>query len=186
MRERIDIFIHPAAFVSDDALIGDGTKIWINSQVREGASIGDHCIISKDTYIDTGVKIGNRVKVQNGVSIYHGVEIGDDVFIGPNAVFTNDHVPRAFNRDWKIAATIVEKGASIGANATIVCGHRIGEYALVGAGSVVTKDVPAHALVMGNPARIRGYVCRCGARLDAEGRCPACGEKIEFPEKKAK
>lgn len=171
-----NVFIHPAAHVSPDADIGRGTKIWINSQVREKAVIGEDCIISKDTYIDTWVRIGSRVKIQNGVSIYHGVEIGDDVFIGPNAVFTNDIVPRAFNRDWKITNTYVMKGASIGANATIICGKTIGEYSLVGAGSVVTKDVPANAVVVGNPARIIGYICSCGEKLDCAGRCSACGK----------
>jgi len=175
------VFIHPAAHVEDGSTIGSGTKVWINSQVREGAVIGEDCIIGKDTYIDAGVRIGNRVKVQNGVSVYRGVEIGDDVFVGPNVAFTNDYLPRAFNRDWKITETFVRRGASIGANATIICGSEIGEYALVGAGSVVTKDVPAHALVVGNPARIVGYVCRCGQRLDAEGRCPACGGKYDVP-----
>lgn len=174
-----DVFIHPSAHVSEGATIGRGTKIWINSQIREGAVIGERCIISKDTYIDANVKIGSRAKIQNGVSVYHGVEIGDDVFVGPNATFTNDRVPRAFNADWTVSETRVGKGASIGANATVVCGHSIGEYAMIGAGSVVTKDVPAHALVLGNPARVAGYVCRCGYRLDAEGRCPGCGERYE-------
>jgi acetyltransferase-like isoleucine patch superfamily enzyme len=173
------VFIHPSANVSLDASIGANTKIWINSQIREGASIGEACIISKDTYIDTGVKIGSRVKVQNGVSIYHGVEIEDDVFIGPNATFTNDLVPRAFNADWKISPTKICRGASIGANATIICGHEVGEYAMVGAGSVVTKDVPAHGLVLGNPAKLIAYVCRCGQRLDSAGICKICGERFE-------
>jgi len=159
-------------------MIGENTKIWINSQIRENAEIGADCIISKDTYIDTGVKIGSRCKVQNGVSVYHGVFIGDDVFVGPNVAFTNDHVPRAFNKDWKITETFIRNGASIGANATIICGHTVGEYALVGAGSVVTKDVPAHGLVVGNPARLIGYVCKCGERLDGKGVCPACGERF--------
>jgi len=179
-----DIFIHPSSHVSPEARIGKGTKVWINSQIREKAEIGEDCIISKDTYIDTGVKIGSRVKVQNGVSVYHGVEIEDDVFVGPNAAFTNDFVPRAFNADWKISRTLVRRGASIGANATIICGHTVGEYALVGAGSVVTRDVPDHGLVVGNPARLIGYVCRCGQRLDASGMCLACGESFSIPEDK--
>lgn len=174
-----DVFIHASAHVSEGAVIGRGTKVWINSQIREGAVIGERCIISKDTYIDANVKIGSGVKIQNGVSVYHGVEIGDDVFVGPNATFTNDRVPRAFNADWKVSETTVGRGASIGANATVVCGHAIGEYAMVAAGSVVTKDVPPHALVLGNPARMAGYVCRCGHRLDAEGKCPECGEIFE-------
>lgn len=174
------VFIHESAHVSAGAMIGDGTKIWINAQIREDAEIGDDCIISKDTYIDTGVRIGSRVKVQNGVSIYNGVEIEDDVFIGPNAAFTNDYVPRAFNADWKISKTVVRRGASIGANATIICSHTIGAFAMVGAGSVVTKDVPAHGLVVGNPARLIGYVCRCGHRLDSNNVCVECGEIMEM------
>jgi len=173
----IEVFIHAASHVSDKACIGSGTKIWINSQVRENARIGEECIIGKDTYIDTEVSIGNRVKVQNGVSIYKGVTIEDDVFIGPNAIFTNDLNPRAFNKDWKITPTKVCKGASIGANATIVCGVTLGEYCFVGAGSVVTKDVPAYALVYGGPARQHGWVCKCGVKLDEMLFCPVCGKK---------
>lgn len=173
-----DIFIHSSAHVSDKAQIGSGSKIWINSQIREGAVIGENCIISKDTYIDTGVSIGSGVKIQNGVSVYHGVTIEDDVFVGPNAVFTNDYVPRAFNADWKITETLIKKGASIGANATVVCGNTVGEYALVAAGSVVVRDVPAHGLVVGNPARLIGYVCKCGQRLDKSNVCPQCKIKI--------
>jgi len=161
----MSIFIHESAHISPDAKIGDGTKIWINSQVREHTSIGENCIISKDTYIDEQVVIGDRVKIQNGVSVYHGVIIEDDVFIGPNATFTNDHVPRSFNSSWKISKTIVKKGASIGANATIVCGVTIGEYALIGAGSVVTRDIPAYTLAYGNPARARGKVDKNGEKI---------------------
>jgi acetyltransferase-like isoleucine patch superfamily enzyme len=174
------IFIHQSAHVSEEASIGDGTKIWINSQVREKAVIGENCIISKDTYIDIEAKIGSRVKIQNGVSVFHGVEIGDDVFVGPNAVFTNDYFPRAFSSDWEIVPTIVERGASIGANATIVCGNRIGAFAMVGAGSVVIKDVPPHALVVGNPAHQIGWVCECGHRLDSMGICKKCGKTHDW------
>jgi len=174
------IFIHESAHISADAIIGDGTKIWINSQVREHAHIGENCIIGKDTYIDEHVVIGDRVKIQNGVSVYHGVIIEDDVFVGPNATFTNDHVPRAFNSSWKISETFVKKGASIGANATIVCGITIGEYAMIGAGSVVTKNVAPYTLVAGNPARQIGYVCKCGGRLTDSNICSQCGEKVEF------
>lgn len=175
-----NIFIHASAHVSDRAQIGKGSKVWINSQIREGAVIGENCIISKDTYIDTGVSIGSGVKIQNGVSIYHGVTIEDDVFVGPNAVFTNDYVPRAFNTAWKITETLIKRGASIGANATVVCGNTVGEYALVAAGSVVIRDVPAHGLVVGNPARLIGYVCKCGQRLDKNNGCPQCKIKIEI------
>ncbi|MCL2670456.1 MAG: N-acetyltransferase [Clostridiales bacterium] len=170
-----EVFIHPSAHVSEKAEIGRGTKIWINAQIRENVRIGENCIISKDTYIDMGVSIGNGVKVQNGVSVYHGVTIADDVFVGPNACFTNDQCPRAFNADWKVRETKVGRGASIGANATIVCGIHLGEYCMVGAGSVVTKDVPPYTLVVGNPARPVGRICRCGERLQ-DGACPVCGE----------
>ena len=168
-----DVFIHPSAHVSEKAVIGRGTKVWINSQIRENSVIGENCIISKDTYIDLGVKIGNGVKIQNGVSVYQGVTVADEVFIGPNACFTNDYLPRAFNAGWQITETKVERGASIGANATIVCGRVLGEYCMVGAGSVVTKDVPPYTLVVGNPARPIGKVCKCGARVQS-GLCGAC------------
>jgi UDP-2-acetamido-3-amino-2,3-dideoxy-glucuronate N-acetyltransferase len=172
-----NIYIHPTANVSDKAKLGDGTKVWINSQIREDVVIGENCIISKDTYIDHAVNIGSGVKLQNGVSVYNGVTIEDDVFVGPNAAFTNDYYPRAFNQDWKITKTLVRKGASIGANATIVCGHELGEYCMVGSGSVVTKDVPRHALVVGNPARIIGFVCKCGNKL-IDNKCSNCGFEL--------
>lgn len=159
------IYIHSSANVSDTANLGKGTKVWINVQIRENAQIGEGCILSKDVYIDHAVRIGNRCKVQNSVSIYHGVTVGDDVFIGPNVAFTNDRVPRAFNTEWCITETMVHSGASIGANATIVCGITIGEYAMVAAGSVVTKDVPPYTLVMGNPARPVGKVDMMGHRI---------------------
>lgn len=172
------VHIHPTANVSDLARIGQDTKVWINVQIRENAEIGKQCIISKDVYIDHGVKIGDRCKIQNSVSIYHGVTLDNDVFVGPNAVFTNDRVPRAFNTEWKISPTVVETGASIGANATIVCGIVIGRYAMVAAGSVVTRNVPPYALVMGNPARVVAYICECGNRLDSLNQCQACGKTI--------
>lgn len=168
-----DVYIDPSAHVSDKAKIGEGTKIWINSQVRENCKIGKNCIISKDTYIDFDVEIGDNVKIQNGVSVYHGVTIEDDVFVGPNAVFTNDYFPRSFNKDWEVRKTVLKKGCSVGANATIVCGNTLGEYCMVGAGSVVTKDVPPFALVAGNPARIIGKVCKCGRRLVYD-KCTYC------------
>ncbi len=174
------VYIHPTAEVSDRAEIGDGTKIWNLAQVREGCSIGSNCILSKNVYIDAGVKIGNGVKIQNNVNVYHGVEVEDDVFLGPSMTFTNDFYPRAFNSDWKVTKTLVKKGASIGANCTIVCGNTIGEYAMIGSGSVVTKDVRPYALVVGNPARQIGWVCRCGHKLDYDCKCPACGN--EYPD----
>lgn len=175
-----NIFIHPSASVSESAKIGAGTKVWINVQIREQAEIGTDCIISKDVYIDHAVKIGNRCKIQNSVSVYNGVTIEDEVFVGPNVAFTNDKVPRAFNADWKITSTLVQRGASIGANATVVCGITIGSYAMIAAGSVVTKTLPSHALVMGNPAKIVGYVCSCGNRLDSHGHCRSCGKTTEL------
>jgi len=165
---RANVYIHPSAHVDESAEIGEGTKIWINVQVREGVSIGRNCIISKDVYLDHAISIGDNCKVQNSVSIYAGVEIGDDVFVGPNACFTNDKVPRAFNADWKITPTRVCRGASIGANATIVCGTVLGEYCMIAAGAVVTKDVPPHALMIGNPARCVGYVNQDGSRREGD------------------
>lgn len=160
-----NVYIHPTANVSDKAHIGAGTKVWINVQIRENAQIGEGCILSKDVYVDHAVRIGDRCKVQNSVSVYNGVTIGDDVFVGPNVAFTNDRVPRAFNPEWRITETQVENGASIGANATIVCGITIGEYAMVAAGSVVTKDVAPYTLVMGNPARPVGKIDKMGNRV---------------------
>lgn len=165
---RDNVFVHPSAHVDESAEIGEGTKIWINVQVRESVSIGRNCIISKDVYLDHAISIGDNCKVQNSVSIYAGVEIEDDVFIGPNACFTNDKVPRAFNADWRITPTRVCRGASIGANATIVCGTVLGDYCMIAAGAVVTKDVPPYALMVGNPARCVGYVNRDGSRREGK------------------
>lgn len=174
-------FIHATADVSPQADIGENTKIWNLAQVREGAKIGSNCILSKNVYIDTGVTIGNNVKVQNNVNVYNGVTVEDDVFLGPSMTFTNDMFPRATNANWAITETLVEKGASIGANATIVCGVTIGAYSMVGAGSVVTKDVPPHALVVGNPAKKIGNVCRCGVRVaEPLQACETCGEEGSF------
>ena len=153
------------ARVADDAFIGDGVKIWMNAQVRESSYIGEGTIISKDVYIDNGVRIGKNCKIQNSVSVYAGVTVEDLVFIGPHVSFTNDKVPRAFNESWEIIDTYVRKGASIGANSTIVCGITIGEYAMVAAGSVVTKDVAPYSLVMGNPAKHFCYVNKLGEKI---------------------
>ena len=143
---------HETAIVERGAHIGDGTLIWHFVHVRAGAKIGKECVLGKDVYIDTGVVIGDRVHIQNGVSVYRGVTLLDDVFVGPHAVFTNDPLPRV-GGDWVPSLTVIREHASIGANATILCGIEIGPWAVVGAGSVVTHDVPAHALVVGNPAR---------------------------------
>jgi acetyltransferase-like isoleucine patch superfamily enzyme len=160
------VFIHPTAEVSPQAIIGDGTRIWHHAQVREGAVIGKECILGKDVYIDKHVQIGNNVKIQNRATLYDGVTVEDDVFIGPHAVFTNDMFPRSISPGWKVTPTLVKKGASIGANATILCGIVIGSYVMIGAGSVVTKDVPAHTLMYGNPATAQGFVCSCGRKAE--------------------
>jgi acetyltransferase-like isoleucine patch superfamily enzyme len=186
-----EYFAHPSAEISPEAVIGKGTKIWNQVQIREKAVIGENCILSKDVYIDFGVRIGNRVKIQNGVSVYHGVTVEDDVFLGPHMVFTNDLYPRSFNQNWELVETLVKKGASIGANATILCGITIGEYAMVGCGAVVIKDVPPFALVVGNPAKIIGGVCYCGYPLrkinrvtgsSNEYQCPKCGKVVQVPD----
>jgi acetyltransferase-like isoleucine patch superfamily enzyme len=180
--------IHPTAEVSGGAKLGRDVKVWHYVQIREGAVIGSGSSFGKGVYIDKNVKIGKNVKVQNRATIYDGVAIEDDAFIGPHVVFTNDPTPRAFG-EWKIEKTLVRKGASVGANSTILCGVTLGEYCMVGAGSVVTKDVPPHALVYGNPARVRGFVCFCGEKLEkAEAgknfvvmSCRKCGKEIKIP-----
>lgn len=166
----MNYFKHPTAEVSKKAKIGKGTKIWHYVQIREAAQIGKNCILGKGVYIDKGVKIGNKVKVQNKACIFYGVQIEDEVLIGPHVCFINDKNPRAVNRkgnlkspgDWKVGQTLVKRGASIGANATILPGITIGQYAMIGASSVVTKDVPAYALSYGNPAKIQGKVDKEG------------------------
>jgi len=185
----LSTFIHPTAIVESES-IGEGTRIWHFVHIREGARVGRNCNIGKGVYIDTEVVIGNNVKIQNFATLYRGVVIEDDVFVGPAVVFTNDLYPRAFIwSDERVVETRVRKGASIGANSTIVCGIEIGEYAMVGAGSVVTRSVPPHALVYGNPARLRGFVCFCGRRLervvesDDESliyECEHCGERVRI------
>ena len=150
-----ELRIHQSATIDSGAEIGDGCMVWVNVQIREGAKIGKNCVLSKDVYVDRNVKIGDECKIQNSVSIYDGVTIESQVFVGPNVSFTNDKVPRAFNPDWKITKTLVQQGASLGANCTIVCGIIIGEYSMIAAGSVVTKDVPSYTLVAGNPAIVK-------------------------------
>jgi UDP-2-acetamido-3-amino-2,3-dideoxy-glucuronate N-acetyltransferase len=182
-------YAHPTAIVESQN-IGEGTRIWHFAHVRSGAKIGNNCNIGKSVYIDIGADIGSNVKIQNFVSVYKGVTIEDDVFVGPSATFTNDLYPRAFiwNED-HVSATRICRGASIGANATIVCGITVGEYAMIGAGSVVAEDVPPFGLVLGNPGRLRGYVCCCGRRLEEKEwqengrniyRCRACGKQVEI------
>ena len=167
------MYIHPSASVEDGAEIGQNTRIWHLVQVRGGARIGSDCIIGRGVFVDSGVVIGNRVKIQNYVSVYHGVEIEDGVFVGPHVVFTNDKTPRAISSDgslkgtddWVVSPTLVGYGASIGANAVLVCGIRVGKWAMIGSGAVVTRDVPDYGLVVGNPARLIGYVDENGQRV---------------------
>lgn len=157
--------IHPSAIIDSGAEIGDGSMVWVNVQIREGAKIGKNCVLSKDVYVDCNVSIGDECKIQNSVSIYDGVTIEPQVFVGPNASFTNDKVPRAFNVDWEITKTLVQKGASLGANCTIICGIVIGEYSMIAAGSVVTKDVLPYTLVAGNPARVVAKINKAGNKI---------------------
>ena len=164
---------HPSATVEAGAAIGAGTTIWHQAHVRAGAVIGRSCNLGKNVYVDEGARIGDRVKIQNNVSVYNGVQLGDEVFVGPSVVFTNDLWPRAHQQDWQITPTMVQTGASIGANATVICGIEIGANAMIGAGSVVTRPVRPHELVAGNPARHRGWVCRCGAVLSRADLAPS-------------
>jgi UDP-2-acetamido-3-amino-2,3-dideoxy-glucuronate N-acetyltransferase len=189
--------IHPTAEVSPTARIGEGTSIWNQAQVREDVVIGENCILSKDVYIDFGVHIGSNVKIQNGVSVYHGVTMEDGVFVGPSVCFTNDKYPRAVNpdgslkggSDWEVAETLIQYGAALGARSVILPGVTVGEWAMVAAGAVVTRDVPPYGLVVGHPARLVGFVCPCGIRLEPgrldgdtmHARCPACNATIDVP-----
>jgi len=174
-----DYFVHESSYVDDGCRIGDGTRIWHFSHVMGGATIGRHCNIGQNVVVSPDVVIGDNVKIQNNVSVYEGVELEDDVFCGPSMVFTNVVNPRSrVSRKHEYQQTLVKRGASLGANSTIVCGHTIGRYAFVGAVAVVTKDVPDYALVVGNPGRVVGWMCQCGVKLASGSKPPdaaACG-----------
>ena len=170
-------FIHVSSYVDEGAIIGKGTKVWHFCHILSGTVIGENCSIGQNVMIGPRVKIGNGCKIQNNVSLYDGVELADDVFCGPSCVFTNVNNPRAgVSRKDEFRKTPVGRGVSIGANATIICGHRLGEYCFVGAGAVVTKDVPGHALVVGSPGRRTGWMSRAGEKLGADLVCPRTGE----------
>ena len=176
-----DFFIHETSILEQPSEIGKGTKIWHFCHVMPEVAIGEDCVIGQNVYIGKGVKIGNHVKLENNVSVFESVTLEDDVFCGPSCVFTNVINPRSrVSRKNEYKPTLIKKGASIGANATIVCGHTIGRYALIGAGAVVTRDIPDHAIVYGNPARVRDWVCECGVKLDFSGgvaaKCKSCGK----------
>ncbi|MFC1667393.1 acyltransferase [Candidatus Omnitrophota bacterium] len=172
-------FIHPTSLVDKTAVIGKDAKVWAFCQIMPGANIGSGCRLGQNVHIGPNVKIGNNVKIQNNVSVYEGVILEDGVFCGPSMVFTNVINPRSFiSRMKELKPTLVKKGATLGASSTIICGHTIGRYAFIGAGSVVTKDIPDYALVYGNPGRIKGWMCECGVKIkfssDNKSKCSAC------------
>lgn len=179
-----DYFVHESSYVDQPCRIGSGTKIWHFTHVMANSVIGENCNIGQNVVISPEVVLGNNVKIQNNVSVYTGVVCEDDVFLGPSCVFTNVINPRSHvSRRAEYRETLICRGASIGANATIVCGHRIGRYAFIGAGAVVTKDVPDYALLVGNPARQRGWVCQCGEKLsfqETTAACQACGARYHL------
>jgi UDP-2-acetamido-3-amino-2,3-dideoxy-glucuronate N-acetyltransferase len=176
-------FVHPTAVVDEPVEIGERTQIWHFSHIMSGVKIGENCILGQNVFIGSGVVLGNNIKVQNNVSIYESVVLEDGVFCGPSMVFTNVFNPRSFiSRKKEFRKTLVRKGATIGANATIVCGNTVGQYAFIGAGSVVTKDVPDYALVYGNPGKVKGWVCQCAEEVvfrSGKAVCRACGKKYK-------
>ncbi len=188
MSNTKNYFVHESSYIDELVEIGEGTKIWHFCHILKNVTIGKNCILGQNVMIGPNVKIGNNVKIQNNVSVYEGVEIEDDVFCGPSMVFTNVINPRAFiERKHEFRKTLVKRGATIGANATIVCGVTIGEYALIGAGAVVTRDVLPYALVVGVPARQIGWVCKCGTTLKFEENlaiCKYCGNEYRLEEGK--
>lgn len=185
MLENNSYFVHESSYIDDNVSIGEGTKIWHFCHIQSGATIGMRCSLGQNVNVSNNVKIGNGVKIQNNVSLYEGVELEDHVFCGPSCVFTNDLTPRAKYPKGRTAyvKTLVKEGATIGANATVVCGHAIGRWALIAAGAVVTTNVPDHALMLGVPARQKGWVCECGEILPDELNCKSCGRKYKVGQK---
>lgn len=181
VKDNSPYYVHSSSYVDDNVIIGDGTKIWHFCHIQKGASIGKNCSLGQNVNISNNVIVGDGCKIQNNVSLYEGVVLEDHVFCGPSCVFTNDLTPRAKYPKGSAGyrKTLVKEGASIGANATIVCGVTIGRWALIGSGAVVTKDVPAHALMVGVPAIQKGWVCECGAVLNEDQKCKACGRTYE-------
>ncbi len=176
-------FVHPTAVVDEPVEIGEGTRIWHFSHIMSGAKIGKNCLIGQNVFIGSGAILGNNIKIQNNVSIYDKVVLEDDVFCGPSMVFTNVFNPRSFiSRKKEFRETLVRKGAAIGANATIICGNTIGQYAFIGAASVVTKNVPDYALVYGNPGKVKGWICQCAVEIffrSGKAVCKACGKRYK-------
>jgi len=183
MNDADEAQVHETARVDEGATLGARTRVWHFTHVCSGAVLGDDCSLGQNVFVAGSVRLGNHVRVQNNVSLYDGVQIEDDVFLGPSCVFTNVGNPRSHvSRKSEFADTVVKRGATVGANATVVCGNTIGEYAFVGAGAVVTHDVEPHALVVGSPARRKGWACRCGEILPASGRCDRCGTQYRVSE----
>ena len=173
-----NFYAHETSIIDPTATIGEGTQIWQFCNIMHDSVIGSNCRIGQGVFVENGVRIGNGVKIKNNVALYNGVICEDDVFLGPNCVFTNVSNPRSFiEKKDEFKSTLLKRGATIGANATIICGNTVGKYALVGAGTVVASDVPDHALVVGKPGRLKGYVCKCGEKLDEKMKCNKCSKQ---------